>query len=115
VLDEAGTVGACIGVAPLDGPVTPALRAAGDVERVVELKRLYGAAEVRRHGLGAALVARVETWTRAHGADAIVLWSDTRFTGAHRLYERLGYERTGQQRELHDPSDTVEDQFVRLL
>jgi hypothetical protein len=43
------------------------------------------------------------------------LWSDTRFLDAHRLYERLGYRRTGRTRELHDLSDTVEYEFDKPL
>ena len=66
----------------------------------LELKRLYVAASHRRRGLGARLVALVEDRARQLGADRIVLWSDTRFTDAHRLYERLGYEDTGARRDL---------------
>lgn len=101
-----GAVVACVGVAPSDDDV-PGLDVAA-----VELKRLYVAARARQQGLGRALVARVEEWARQHGAGAVVLWSDTRFTDAHRLYERCGYRRTGRARQLHDPSDTTEDEFV---
>lgn len=97
-----GEVVACAGVVPLDGGT-------------VELKRLYVAATARRRGLGAALVALVEAWARDHGRDRVVLWSDTRFDDAHRLYERLGYDRAAETRALHDPSDTVEAHFTRTL
>lgn len=100
---------ACVGVAPATDAV-PGLDIAA-----VELKRLYVAARARRQGLGRALVARVEAWARAHGAGAVLLWSDTRFADAHRLYERCGYRRTGRARQLHDPSDTTEDEFVHVL
>lgn len=81
----------------------------------VELKRLYVHATARGRGLGGALVAHVEAWAAERGAAAVVLWSDTRFADAHRLYERHGYQRTGRSRELHDPSDTTEDEFLRPL
>ena len=42
-------------------------------------------------------------------------WSDTRFLDAHRLYERLGYVRTGETRDLHDLSNTTEFFFVKEL
>lgn len=109
VVDDADGVVACVGVAPTSDDL-PGVEAGA-----VELKRLYVAAAARRRGLGRALVARVESWARDHGAGAVVLWSDTRFTDAHRLYERCGYRRTGRARQLHDPSNTTEDEFVHVL
>jgi predicted GNAT family N-acyltransferase len=93
-------ISACVGVRPL---------AAG----TAELKSLYVAAPARRGGLGRRLVRRVERWARETGATRIVLWSDTRFLDAHRLYERLGYQFTGATRDLHDRSHTSEYEMVR--
>ncbi|MBL7497529.1 GNAT family N-acetyltransferase [Frankia sp. CNm7] len=81
----------------------------------VELKSLYVAATARRRGLGAALVRRVEREARRRGAGLVELWSDTRFTDAHRLYERLGYVATGQIRDLRDLSNTTEVRYTRGL
>ena len=39
----------------------------------------------------------------------------TRFTRAHRFYERSGYERTGRTRELHDISNTTEYHFTKSI
>lgn len=111
VVDDSDRVVACVGVTP----VTAELPGIATDTGLVELKRLYVAASARRRGLGQALVARVEQWGRDRGAGAVVLWSDTRFTDAHRLYERRGYRRTGRARDLHDPSNTTEDEFVRVL
>lgn len=110
VVEHEGRVVACVGVAPCEPP--PAVDPATSC---VELKRLYVAATARRRGLGGALVERVEAWAREHGADAVVLWSDTRFEDAHRLYTASGYVDTGRRRDLHDPSDTTEAEFVRRL
>ncbi len=110
VVERDGRVVACVGVAPCEPP--PAVAPGTSC---VELKRLYVDATARRRGLGRALVARVEAWAREHGAAAVVLWSDTRFTDAHRLYTAAGYEDTGRRRELHDPSATTEAEFVRRL
>ena len=53
---------------------------------VPELKSLYVAREGRRKGLGERLTRMVEDFARERGAKEIVLWSDTRFSDAHRLY-----------------------------
>ena len=49
----------------------------------------------RGRGTGAALVAAAERWAREHGAAQLHLTTALRREGAHRFYERLGYERTG--------------------
>lgn len=72
-----------------------------------ELKSLYVSKAARGRGLGESLVRLAER------AGASRLWSDSRFTAAHRLYERLGWVRTGEQRDLHDPSSTTEWEFAR--
>lgn len=93
---------ACVGVKP-HGP------------GVVELKSLYVAAAARRRGLGSRLTRMVEEEARRSGALRVELWSDSRFADAHRMYERLGYRRTGNTRDLHDLSHTTEYEFVRDL
>lgn len=80
-----------------------------------QVKNVYVAASARRAGLGSRLVRTVEDAARAAGANRIELWTDTRFLDAHRMYERLGYRRTGRTRELHDLSDTVEYHFEKTL
>ncbi len=79
------------------------------------LEKLYVSADSRRHGLGARLTERVETAARERGATFVELWSDTRFENAHRLYERLGYRRGPETRELHDLSNSVEFFFRKDL
>lgn len=102
VAEWAGQVVGCVGLRPV-APDT------------VELKRLYVAAAARRRGLGQRLTGLVEAEARRRGAARVELWSDTRFTDAHRLYQRLGYERLSQTRALHDRSDTTELHFARRL
>lgn len=87
----AGALDACVGVG--DGPEP-------------ELKSLYVAAPARRRGWGHVLVRLAER------AGAVQLWSDTRFTDAHRLYHRLGWRDTGERRDLHDPSHSTEARWV---
>jgi predicted GNAT family N-acyltransferase len=70
-----------------------------------ELKSLYVSRRARHHGIGESLVRLAER------VGARELWSDVRFLDAHRLYERLGWRRTGEQRDLDDLSETTEWHF----
>lgn len=100
VVEEGGRVGGCVGLALGD----PA-----------ELKKLYLDARLRGQGLGRKLIALVEEAALAGGARRIELWSDTRFTTAHAVYERCGYRKTGRTRDLHDLSNTTEYHFEKGL
>ena len=101
VRDEAGTVVGSVAVERLD-------------ERTAEFHRLYLDAHLRGAGLGRRLLETAERWVIEQGCSHAVLWSDTNFLDAHRLYERLGYVRTGE-RELQDLAETVEYRFERSL
>lgn len=100
--DPDGRALACVGWAP---------EGAGRVE----LKNLYVGAAARRQGLGRRLCDLVEGVAGERAADELFLWSDTRFLDAHRLYDGLGYRRTGAERALHDPSNTIEYGFTKPL
>ncbi len=86
-----------------------------DAPPAVELKNLYVGASARRQGLGARFCELVEAEARRLGRVRVSLWSDTRFTDAHRLYERLGYERGPETRVLHDLSHSVEYFYSRPI
>lgn len=100
---EDGRVVGCVGVLP-----------AAD-KAAVMLKKLYVAREARRRGLGERLCQLAESQARALGAPCIELWSDTRFTEAHRFYERRGYARGKHTRALHDRSNSLEFHFHKNL
>jgi len=102
VEDERGRICACVAV---DFPEAGA----------AELHRLYVRPDQRGKGLGASLVRKVERHARERGAQRIFFWSDTRFTNAHRLYQRLGYVRVPGQRDLGDISNSVEYRFEKDL
>ncbi|WGF87666.1 GNAT family N-acetyltransferase [Marinivivus vitaminiproducens] len=74
----------------------------------IELKKLYIAARARRRGLAGRLCGLVTQAARDRNAHAVVLWTDTRFVDAHRLYERLGFVRLPGERALGDLSDSRE-------
>jgi len=75
-----------------------------------ELKSLYVRRAFRKQGLGESLIELVIKFARKKGAGEIVLWSDTRFTKAHRLYERMNFRNCGM-RELFDLNNSIEFNF----
>ena len=94
VVERDGRVAGCVACTP-----------AKHEGRGMELKMLYVEKESRRAGIAGKLCDRVEDEARARGADFVELWTDTRFEAAHRLYERRGYVRGPQTRELHGGTD----------
>ncbi|WP_162820554.1 GNAT family N-acetyltransferase [Microvirga calopogonii] len=102
VEDARGRVCACVAV---DFPETG----------TAELHRLYVRPDQRGRGLGAMLVRQAESHAVTQGASRVVLWSDTRFTTAHRLYRRWGYTQWDGQRQLTDISRSAEYRFEKKL
>ena len=82
---------------------------------VAELHRLYLDAPVRGRGLGDALVQTVLAWCRDNGISRLLLWSDTRFVHAHRLYLRHGFRQTGERELPQDVNQTREYHFERAV
>ncbi|MGZ4665106.1 MAG: N-acetyltransferase family protein [Frankiaceae bacterium] len=111
---------ACVGVRPARTSAGVGLIGAGPVG-VPETEVRSGAQVAvcrdpgSARGVGSGLARQVEQWARERGMLRVELWSDTRFADAHRLYERLGYVRTGRRRELHDLSRSTESEFVTTL
>lgn len=97
-----GKLLACVSYAPLTG-----LR--------FQLKRIYLSQDLRGSGMGVKLLYYVESLAKARGATEMELWSDTRFSRAHRFYEREGYVKQPHTRDLHDISNTTEYQFIKAL
>jgi putative acetyltransferase len=87
-------------------------RTEGDV---AELHRLYLDAGLRGRGLGDALVETILGWCREHGVARLVLWSDTRFVHAHRLYLRHGFHQAGERELPEDVNQTRELRFERMV
>jgi len=83
-------------------------------EKTAELKSLYVHKDFRRAGLGQKLTEFTVLFAGHKGANEMILWSDTRFTKAHRLYERLGFKRVSY-RELDDLNSSKEFGFRRNI
>jgi GNAT superfamily N-acetyltransferase len=82
-------------------------------DRTAELHRLYLDVEMRGRGLGDALVETIVGWCREQRITRLVLWSDTRFQHAHRLYLRHGFHQTGERVLPEDVNHTREYHFER--
>ena len=67
-----------------------------------EVQRLAVAADARGRGVGRALVEECVARSRAAGDLRLVLWTQPTMTSAHRLYERIGFERR-PDRDTADP------------
>ncbi len=74
------------------------------------VKRIYVAADARRHGLARGLLREASAFGRF---DRTELWSDVRFRGAHRLYLSEGFV-PGPVRILADPDRSVERYFSKV-
>ena len=59
---------------------------------VAELKRLYLRESARGKGVGRMLLDRFLAWAEANRCERAIIWSDKRFTDAHRLYGKMGFQ-----------------------
>lgn len=91
-----------------DAAIDGCICATPDGQGAMELHKFYLARRLRGSGLAQELAALVFGRARETGARSIFLWTDTRFTRAHRFYEKLGFVRQPQTRLLGDLSDTAE-------
>jgi GNAT superfamily N-acetyltransferase len=78
-----------------------------------ELHRLYLEPALRGRGFGDGLVDAVVGWCRSEGIVRLLLWSDTRFEHAHRLYLRHGFRQTGERVLPEDINQSREYRFER--
>jgi len=100
VVREGGVIVGSVGVERLD-------------DGSAELHRLYLDAHLRGRGTGRALIEAVLDWCRTQQIRRLILWSDTRFDQAHRLYERMGFRQTGERTLPDDLNQTREYGFER--
>ena len=100
-------------VVEIDG----AIRATGAVylhPGAGELKSLYVHPTLRRRGVGRQLTQMAIDRARAAGKPRMILWTDTRFRDAHRLYRNMGFREFGL-RVLDDSHDSTEFGFEMNL
>lgn len=61
------------------------------------------------------LVQKVENIAVRENKSKVILWTDTRFKEAHKMYLKMDYEKSKNTRRLYDISGTVEYNFVKNL
>ena len=81
----------------------------------IEIHKLYIDQKFRRKGLAKLLVQKVENIAMRENKSKVILWTDTRFKEAHKMYLKMDYEKSKKTRRLYDISDTVEYNFVKHL
>ncbi|WP_417431633.1 GNAT family N-acetyltransferase [Kiloniella sp.] len=74
----------------------------------MELKKLYVCSDYRGYGLAQYLVKEVIQEAIIRNVAELFLWTDTRFTKAHQLYNKLGFTKQKTIRKLSDKSNTEE-------
>ena len=62
---------------------------------LLTFRRLYLRAHLRGTGAGQFLMDWAVQWSRDNGYRRVEFWSDTRFSRAHRFFERYGFEKGG--------------------
>ena len=80
-----------------------------------EVKTLYVHPAARRQGLARRLTELAIEYARTAGKRKMILWSDTRFTKAHALYEGMDFIREGEERDLHDSNHSREYGYSKLI
>jgi len=83
--------------------------------RGVYLSRIYVTKSHRRQGLAKYLINDLLELANEQEIRYVHLWTDTLFTDAHKLYERLDFIYTGHIRPLHDANGCYEYHYERFL
>ena len=69
----------------------------------------------RRKGLARKLVLKAERYAKKNNYKKLILWSDTRFKEAHRMYLDFNYKKLTKTRKLYDISKTIEFCFEKNI
>jgi putative acetyltransferase len=69
---------------------------------ICTFRRLYLDFSLRGRGWGEKLMEWAMEAARERGISRVEFWSDTRFSRAHRFFERHGFVRSGEVRDMED-------------
>ena len=81
----------------------------------LEIHKLYIDKNYRMRGLAKKLMSRIESIAKKYKKRKIVLWTDTRFKEAHKMYKKLKYKKMSKTRKLNDISNTTEYAFQKVI
>jgi len=81
----------------------------------LELHKVYISKSERRKGLARKLVLKAERYAKKNNYKKLILWSDTRFKEAHRMYLDFNYRKLNKTRKLYDISKTTEFCFEKNI
>ena len=103
-------------VAEIDGRVVGTVGAGpGEFAGTAALTALWVEPGLRRRGIGAALVGAVIEWAHGQRYERVLLWVTQANKRAERLYERLGFLRTGRVTEVRQGEPALENEMSRQL
>ena len=96
-------------VAEVDGKTAGTVGAGpGEISGSAALTALWVDPLYRRQGVGSALIDAVVDWAKSEGLSHVLLWVTESNQNAERLYERLGFVRTGRVTVVRPDEDRLE-------
>lgn len=81
---------------------------------VCTFKRLYLDPNFRGTTCGHVLMDATIDWAKKSEYRRIEFWSDTRFERAHRFFEKFGFQKTGESRNMTDSAVPYSEFFFSL-
>jgi ribosomal protein S18 acetylase RimI-like enzyme len=82
---------------------------------IAALTALWVAPAARGRGVGEALVSAVLAWAQDSDYEQVVLWVVEGNSPAERLYDRIGFKRTGAAQPVRPGDDRIEYEMSRSL
>ncbi len=86
-----------------------------DAEGTAAVTTMWVGPRFRRGGVGDLLVKSVLDWARSSGYSRVVLWVTKGNEQAEKLYERIGFVRTGEMSLVRAGEDRIEYEMARKL
>lgn len=71
-------------------------------DRVLTFRRLYLKKTHRGEGVGKRLMDWAVDWSKKNKFHRVEFWSDVRFKRAHSFFEKYGFVKSGEIREMND-------------